>query len=106
MTGKNFMKLIISIRCIAIITAKSARKSPPRYSFILVKTTSRREEKFQISPQDGSYFANISPLQKLTTRGNKTKQQQHIETTRLQINRRPQPTRKTQSKVVRKPTPT
>jgi hypothetical protein len=63
-------------------------------------TYPKSRNQFQISPLDGTHFANISPLQKLTTRGNKTKQQQHIETTRLQINRRPQPTRKTQSKVL------
>jgi hypothetical protein len=35
-----------------------------------------------------------------TTRENKQKQQQYIETTRLHLKRRPQPTRKTQSKVL------
>jgi hypothetical protein len=37
------------------------------------------------------------------TKENKTKQHQHIETTRLQINKRPQTTRKTQSKEVKNP---
>jgi hypothetical protein len=36
-----------------------------------------------------------------TTRENKQKQQQYIETTRLHLKRRPQPTRRTQSKVLK-----
>ncbi len=66
MTGKNFMKLIISIRCIAIIKAKSARKITTPIFFHPSKddlSYLRREERYQISPLDGNYFANIFPLQ-------------------------------------------
>ena len=70
------MKLIISIWCIAIIKAKSARKSPPQYSFIHNKddlSYLRREEKFQISPLDGAQYSNILLNLKQATRRNNAK---------------------------------
>ena len=73
MTGKNFMKLIISIWCIALIKAKSARKSPPQYSFIHNKDNLsylRSEEKFQISPLDGAQYSNILLYLKQATKRN------------------------------------
>jgi hypothetical protein len=66
MTGKNFMKLIISIWCIAIIKAKSARKITTPIFFHPSKddlSYLRREEKFQISPLDGAQYAKFSSIQ-------------------------------------------
>jgi hypothetical protein len=76
MTGKNFMKLIISIWCIAIIKAKSARKITTPIFFHPSKddlSYLRREEKFQISPLDGAQYAKFSSNPKQATRRNNAK---------------------------------
>ena len=59
--------------------------------------------KFQVSPLDGTYFANISSLQKSTTGWNKTKQQWYIEITRLHLKKKIPTTRKTQSETIKNP---
>ena len=76
MTGKNFMKLIISIWCIAIIKAKSARKITTPIFFHPSKddlSYLRREEKFQISPLDGAQYAKIFFNPKQATKRNNAK---------------------------------
>ena len=76
MTGKNFMKLIISIWCIAIIKAKSARKITTPIFFHPSKddlSYLRREEKFQFSPLDGAQYAKIFFNPKQATKRNNAK---------------------------------
>jgi len=76
MTGKNFMKLIISIWCIAIIKAKSARKiTTPIFVHPSKDDLSylRREEKFQFSPLDGAQYAKIFFNPKQATKRNNAK---------------------------------
>ena len=70
------MKLIISIWCIAIIKAKSARKITTPIFFHPSKddlSYLRREEKFQISPLDGAQYAKILFNLKQATRRNNAK---------------------------------
>ncbi len=59
--------------------------------------------KFQVSPLDGTYYANISSLQKSTTRWNKQKQHRYIKTTRLYLKQKIPTTRKVQSQVIKSP---
>ena len=80
------MKLIISNWCIAIIKAKSARKiTTPIFIHPSKDDLSylRREEKFQISPLDGTQYESIL--------ANNTQAQQEIKKIRRRKHRSPTP---------------
>ncbi len=66
-----------------IRTNKKGKHLPKIKSSTAKKTYPKSRSQFQISPLDGAQYANISSPQNQTTRGDKPKQQQYIETTRL-----------------------
>ena len=103
MTGKNFMKLIISIWCIAIIKAKSARKiTTPIFVHPSKDDLSylRREEKFQFSPLDGAQYAKILFNLKASHQEKQSKIQQQNEITTHAYSRKKKGTQTNRAKAI------